>query len=72
MIGKINYGEMSDGDLVMSGMTFLVEHKKDFITRGIQIISRYKNIGLFRENEINLLNIYLIRFYLAEGTFHQI
>ena len=57
--------EITDADLVATGINYILKHKKDYIQKGIQIISRYKDLKIFRENQINFLNIYLIRFYLA-------
>lgn len=53
----------------MTGISSIISRRKDFVSKGIQIITRYKTSGLFKENQINFLNIYLIRFYLAEGIY---
>lgn len=45
----------------------LVEQKKDFISRGMQIITRYKSMKLFRKNELSFFNTYLLRYYLADN-----
>jgi len=58
--------------MIVTGMTNLIKHRKDYISKGIQLITRYKSSGLFRANQINFLNIYLIRFYLADGKFASI
>jgi len=58
--------------MVMTGTTNMINRRKDYISKGIQVITRYKTSGLFKINEINFLNIYLIRFYLADGKFSSI
>ena len=52
--------------MVVTGTTELISKRKDYISKGIQLITRFKSSGLFRENQTNFLNIYLIRFYLAD------
>lgn len=59
--------DITDADLVATGINYILKHRKDYIQKGIQIVSRYKELRIFKENQINFLNIYLIRFYLAEG-----
>jgi hypothetical protein len=46
----LNYSEITDSDLVVTGMSNIIEHKKDYINKGIQIITRYKTSGMFKEN----------------------
>jgi hypothetical protein len=50
MIGKLNFADITDTDLVMTGMSHIVLHKKDYVNKGIQIITRYKTERLFKEN----------------------
>lgn len=50
MVGKLNFADITDADLVMTGMNHIVTHKKDFVNKGIQIITRYKTERLFKEN----------------------
>jgi hypothetical protein len=38
----MNFADITDSDLVMTGMSYIVNHKKDFVNKGIQIITRYK------------------------------
>ncbi len=64
--------DITDADLVATGISYILQHKGDYIQKGIQIVERYKQLGLFRENQVNFLNIYLIRFYLAEGNRYRI
>ena len=68
-LGRINFEEAYIGqlDIIYSGLKKLIDHRKDFITKGIQLITRYKSASIFGENERNFLNIYLIRFYIADG-----
>lgn len=37
-LGKFNYNELSDADLVVTGIRYILDHKKDFISKGIQLI----------------------------------
>lgn len=64
-LGRYDYGDVTDGDIVMTEASQLLKMKKDMIVKGIQIITRYKILGLFKENQVNFLNIYLIRFHIA-------
>ena len=66
-LGRYDYKDVTDADIVMTETTELLSRRKDLITKGIQLITRYKSTGLFKENEVNFLNIYLIRFHLTEG-----
>ena len=71
-LGRYDYGDVTDADIVMTETSELVKRKKDLIVKGIQIITRYKILKLFKENQVNFLNIYLIRFHIAEGKFAAI
>lgn len=53
-------------------MTELIEKKKDFVTRGLQTITRYKSMKLFKKHEVSFFNVYLLRFYLADEKFVSI
>lgn len=53
--------------MVVTGTKEVLSRRKDYISKGIQLITRYKSSGLFRDNQINFLNIYLIRFYIADS-----
>ena len=67
-LGRYNYGDATDADMVITGTTELINRRKDYISKGIQLITRFKNLGLFKENQMNFLNIFLIRLYLADCT----
>ena len=47
----------------------LLDKRKDFLTRGMQVITRYKSMKIFRKHEINFLNVYLIKFFLLDDKF---
>jgi hypothetical protein len=66
-LGRYDYGDVTDADIVSTEMTDLIKRRRDLVTKGIQLIVRYKCSGMFHDNEINFLNIYLIRFHIAEG-----
>ena len=64
-LGRYDYDDVTDADIVMTEITELLGQRKDLMVKGAQLVARYKNSGLFKQNEINFLNIYLIRFHLA-------
>ena len=64
--------EITDADVIATEMTDLLEKEKDFIARGIQIITRYKSMKLFKVNEINFMNMYLLKFCLLDDKFESI
>lgn len=53
-------------------MNELKDRKKDFVMHGLQTITRYKSLRIFRRHQVNFLNIYLLRFYLADEKFQSI
>lgn len=57
---------VTDLDVLWTEMNDLMERKKDYVTRGLQTITRYKSLKVFKKHEINFFNIYLLRFYLAD------
>ena len=66
-LGRYNYSDVTDADMVMTGTKEVLSRRKDYISKGIQLVTRYKSSGLFRDNQTNFLNIYLIRFYIADS-----
>lgn len=64
--------EITDLDVLWTEMNELIDRNKDFITRGLQTITRYKSMKLFKKHEVNFFNIYLLRFYLADDKFSSI
>jgi hypothetical protein len=46
-LGKYNYGEVTDADMVMTGVTELLGRRKDYTSKGIQLITRFKSGELF-------------------------
>lgn len=53
-------------------MNELIDRNRDFITRGLQTITRYKSMKIFKKHEVNFFNVYLLRFYLADDKFGSI
>jgi hypothetical protein len=47
-LGRYNFMEATDADMVMTGTTELIKRRKDYISKGIQLITRFKNAGLFK------------------------
>lgn len=71
-IGSTNYTkgiEVTDVDIVWTEMRELLEKQKDFITMGMQTITRYKSMKIFKKNQASYLNIYLLRYYLMDNKF---
>lgn len=74
-IGSRNYAmgiEITDLDVIWTEMSELMDRKKDFVTRGLQTITRYKSMKLFKKHEVSFFNVYLLRFYLADEKFGSI
>lgn len=46
-----------------------MEKKKDYISKGMQNISRYKAMKMFRKNETLFLNTYLMKFYIVDEKY---
>lgn len=40
--------EITDLDVIWTEMNDLMDRKKDYVTRGLQIISRYKGLKIFK------------------------
>lgn len=52
-IGSRNYTigvEITDLDVIWTEMNELMERKKDFVTRGLQTITRYKSLKIFKKH----------------------
>lgn len=74
-IGSRNYSmgiDIVETDVIWTEMNELMDKKKDFVTRGLQTITRYKSMKIFRKHEVSFFNIYLLRFYLADEKFSSI
>ena len=73
-IGSYNYSmgiEITDADIVSTELTNILSIEKDYITKGMQTITRYKSMKLFKKNQLNLFNMFLLRFYLADKKFES-
>lgn len=70
-VGLVVYkdDEIAETDVVYTFLQHLISIKKDHLTKGIQLITRYKTMNLFHSNELLFLNSYLLRFYLLDSTF---
>lgn len=42
--------EITDLDVIWTEMNQLIERKKDFVTRGLQAITRYKSMKIFKKH----------------------
>lgn len=49
-----------------------MDHHKDYANLGLQIITRYKSMKMFKPHQLNFFNINLLRFYLADDKFESI
>lgn len=52
-VGSTNYAmglEITESDVIETSMNELLDKQKDFITRGIQIITRYKSMKIFKKH----------------------
>lgn len=64
--------EITDLDVIWTEMNHLMDQKKDYVTRGLQIISRYKGLKIFKKHQLSFFNIFLLRFYMADEKFASI
>lgn len=52
-IGSRNYSmgiDIVETDVIWTEMNELMDKKKDFVTRGLQTITRYKSMKIFRKH----------------------
>lgn len=46
----MNYNDITDGEMIITGITNIIDHKNDYISKGIQLINHYTTNSIFKEN----------------------